>query len=167
LANSAPGATTGMFIALNTSLVGGKVQWPEFARLAARVGYRGTDLDLSAAIKEGLGATETLLAELKLKISFANLPVNATRGDEDAFEKGLETLEDQVKFAAKIGCSRMMVVIPPASQTPKEELRKRLLGRFQTVGQVLSNVQRAVRIRVSGAITISAGLGVPVHLADE
>ena len=38
LANSAAGAGTGMFIALNTSLTGGKVQWPEFARLAAKVG---------------------------------------------------------------------------------------------------------------------------------
>ena len=64
--------------------------------------------------------------------------MNATRGDEAAFTKGMETLEDQVKFAAGIGCGRMMVVIPPGSQTPKEELRKTLLGRFQTVGAVLA-----------------------------
>jgi hypothetical protein len=56
LANSAADADTGMFIALNTSLVGGKVQWPEFARLAAKVGYGGTDLNLSAAMKGGLEA---------------------------------------------------------------------------------------------------------------
>jgi sugar phosphate isomerase/epimerase len=127
-----------MFLALNTSLVGGKVQWPEFARLAAKVGYGGTDIDLPGATKEGLDATKALLAELKLKASFTNLPVNATRGDEAAFKKGMETLEDQVKFAAGIGCGRMMVVIPPGSQTPKEELRKTLLGRFQTVGAVLA-----------------------------
>ena len=138
LAGSADGASSGMFVALNTSLVGGKVQWPEFARLAAKVGYGGTDIDLPGATKEGLDATKALLAELKLKASFTNLPVNATRGDEAAFKKGMETLEDQVKFAAGIGCSRMMVVIPPGSQTPKEELRKTLLGRFQTVGAVLA-----------------------------
>ena len=138
LANSTVGAGSGMFLALNTSLVGGKVQWPEFARLAAKVGYGGTDIDLPAATKEGLDATKALLAELKLKASFTNLPVNATRGDEAAFKKGMETLEDQVKFAAGIGCGRMMVVIPPGSQTPKEELRKTLLGRFQTVGAVLA-----------------------------
>jgi sugar phosphate isomerase/epimerase len=138
LAKSMVGAGSGMFLALNTSLVGGKVQWPEFARLAAKVGYGGTDIDLPGATKEGLDATKALLAELKLKASFTNLPVNATRGDEAAFKKGMETLEDQVKFAAGIGCGRMMVVIPPGSQTPKEELRKTLLGRFQTVGAVLA-----------------------------
>jgi sugar phosphate isomerase/epimerase len=138
LAKSMVGAGSGMFLALNTSLVGGKVQWPEFARLAAKVGYGGTDIDLPGATKEGLDATKALLAELKLKASFTNLPVNATRGDEAAFKKGMETLEDQVKFAAGIGCGRMMVVIPPGSQTPREELRKTLLGRFQTVGAVLA-----------------------------
>jgi sugar phosphate isomerase/epimerase len=137
LSNTAVGAGTGMFIALNTSLVGGKVQWPEFARLAAKVGYGGTDLNLPAAMKEGLDATKALLAELKLKVSFTNLPVNATH-DEDAFQKGMEALEDQVKFAAGVGCSRMMLVIPPASQTPKAELRKTLLTRFRTVGPVLA-----------------------------
>jgi sugar phosphate isomerase/epimerase len=138
MAHGAAAAGTGMFLALNTSLVGGKVQWPEFARLAAKVGYGGTDIDLPAATREGLEATRSLLAELKLKPSFTNLPANPTRGDEAAFTKSMETLEDQVKFAAGIGCSRMMVVMPAGSQTPKEELRKTLLGRFQTVGAVLA-----------------------------
>src|ERR1039458_1994517 len=95
LANSAAGAGTGMFISLNNTLVGGKVQWPEFARLAAKVGYGGTDINLPGAMKEGLDATKALLAELKLKPSYTNLPVNATRGDDDAFKKGMEGLEDQ------------------------------------------------------------------------
>ncbi len=137
LANNAAGAGSGMFIALNTSLVGGKVQWPEFARLAAKVGFGGTDLNLSAAQKDGQDSTKALLSELKLKISFTGLPVNVTR-DEDAFKKGMETFEDQVKFAAAVGCSRTMVVIPPASETPKEELRNTLLGRFRTIGPVLA-----------------------------
>jgi len=137
VANRAAGADDGMFIALNPSLVGGKVQWPELARLAARVGYGGTDLSLSGAMKGGLEATRALLAELNLKVSFTGLPVNATRDDE-TFEKGMETFENQVKFAAGVGCSRMMVVMPPASDTPKEELRKTLLRRFRVVGPVLA-----------------------------
>jgi sugar phosphate isomerase/epimerase len=127
-----------MFIALNNTLLNGKVQWPESARLAARVGYGGTDINLAAAMKEGLDATKALLAETKLRPSFANLPVNVTRGDEDAFKQGMETLEDQVKFAAAIGCSRMMVVMPPSSQTPKETLRQTLKTRFEAIGAVLS-----------------------------
>src|ERR1035437_7662171 len=88
LANGAAAAGTGMFISLNNTLLNGKVQWPESARLAAKVGYGGTDISLAGAMKEGLDATKTLLTELKLKPSYANLPVNATRGDENAFKKG-------------------------------------------------------------------------------
>ena len=138
LANGAAAAGTGMFISLNNTLLNGKVQWPESARLAAKVGYGGTDISLAGAMKEGLDATKTLLTELKLKPSYANLPVNATRGDENAFKKGMETLEDQVKFAAAMGCSRMMVVIPPATETPKEEFRQTLKRRFEAIGAVLS-----------------------------
>jgi sugar phosphate isomerase/epimerase len=138
LSGTGRAANSGMYISLNSSLLGGKVQWPEFARLAAKVGYGGADINLAAAMKEGLEATQALLKELKLKPSFANLPVNATRGDDDAFKKAMDGLEDQVKFAAGIGCSRMMVVIPAGSQTPKEELRKTLKDRFTAVGAVLS-----------------------------
>jgi len=160
-ANSAQGAASGMFIALNTSLVGGKIRWPEFARLAAKVGYGGTDLDLAAAEKEGLDATKDLLAELKLKISFANLPVNPTRGDEEAFRKGMETFEDQVKFAAGVGCTRMMVVIPPASQTPKEELRKTLRGRFQSMEPVLAKHKVQCAFEFLGPLHFRQGLPYP------
>lgn len=160
LANSAVGAQTGMFIALNTSLVGGKVQWPEFARLAAKVGYGGTDLSLPTAMKEGLDATKRLLADLKLRISFTSLPVNPTR-DEDTFRKGMETLEEQVTFAAAVGCSRMMLVIPPASQTPKEELWKTLRGRFQTVGPVLAKYNVRCGFEFLGPLHFRQGLPYP------
>ncbi|MGA2150006.1 MAG: sugar phosphate isomerase/epimerase family protein [Bryobacteraceae bacterium] len=126
-----------MFIALNNSLVAGKVQWPDFARLAAKVGYGGTDINLAAANREGLDRTKALLAELKLRPSFTSLPVNATRGDDAAFRTGMEGLEEQVKFAAGIGCNRMMVTLPASSQTPKDELRKMLKDRFTAVGAVL------------------------------
>ena len=160
LATTSQGAASGMFIAMNTSLVGDKVRWPEFARLAAKVGYGGADLNLAAAEREGLDATKNLLAELKLKISFTNLPVNATR-DDDAFQKGMGTLEDQVRFAAAAGCSRMMIVIPPASQTPKEELRKTLLKRFQTVGPVLAKYDVRCGFEFLGPLHFRQGLPYP------
>src|SRR5690349_2919558 len=84
LVNGAWGAPKGMFVALNTSLTGGKAPWPEFARLAQRTGYGGTDVNLGGAMKEGLDATRSLLAELRLRTSFCSLPVNPTR-DEEAF----------------------------------------------------------------------------------
>ena len=54
LANRAAGAATGMYVSLHSSLVVGKVQWPETARLAAKVGFGGVDINLSAAMQEGL-----------------------------------------------------------------------------------------------------------------
>lgn len=137
MSRSAVGAGSGMYVSLNGSLVGGKVGWPEFARLAARVGYGGTDMNLAGAMKEGPEATRALLAELKLRVAFCNLPVTATR-DEDTFRKGMEGLEEAAKFAAATGCNRMVVVLPPSSDTPKEELRKTLKGRFTAVGKVLA-----------------------------
>ena len=131
------GAASGMYVSLNGSLVGGKVAWPEFARLAARVGYGGTDLNLAAAMKEGLEPTRALLAELKLRTAFCSLPVTATR-DEDTFKKGLEGLEEAAKFASGVGCGRMVVVFPASSQTPKQELRRTLKERYTAVGKVLA-----------------------------
>jgi sugar phosphate isomerase/epimerase len=161
LTNRAVAAGTGMFLALNTSLVGDKVKWPEFARLAAKVGYGGTDLNLPAAEREGLDPTKDLLSGLKLKVSFANLPVNPTRGDEDAFKKGMEGFEDQVKFAAAVGCPRMMVVIPPASQTPKEELRKTLLTRFRSMEPVLAEHKVRCAFEFLGPLQFRQGLPFP------
>jgi hypothetical protein len=112
--NVAAAAGSPMFVALNNTLLNGKVQWPESARLAAKVGYGGTGVNLGAAMKEGLNATRALFAETKLK----------PWASDEAFQKGMETLDEQVKCAAAIGCNRMMVVIPPATPTPRAELRR-------------------------------------------
>jgi len=136
LARRACGAGTGMFVSMNGSLTGGKAPWPEFARLAAKVGYGGVDLSLGPAMKEGVDATRALLAELKLRLSFSNLPGAPTR-DEEAFRKGMDGLEDAAKFSAAVGCNRMMVVMPPSSQVPKDELRKTLKDRFTEIGAIL------------------------------
>lgn len=127
----------GMFVALSSALTGNKVQWPEFARLAARVGYGGTDLSLGPAMKEGLDPTRGLLDGLKLRTSFCNLPVNVT-GAEDVFQRGMATLEDSAKFVSAVGCGRMMMVLPAASQTPADELRKTLKDRLTAVAVILA-----------------------------
>ena len=41
-----------MFVSLNSSLTR-QMEWKEFVQLAARLGYGGVDVDLSAARKEG------------------------------------------------------------------------------------------------------------------
>ncbi|MBV9611036.1 MAG: hypothetical protein JO091_01125, partial [Acidobacteriaceae bacterium] len=42
-----------MFLSLNSVLVGNRVPWPDFARLAARTGFPGTDVMLAAAMEDG------------------------------------------------------------------------------------------------------------------
>ena len=137
VANQAFGAPTGMYVSLNGSLTGGKVQWLEFVRLAAKVGYGGIDVNLGPAMKEGAEATRGLLAELKLRPAYCGLPVTPTR-DEETFKKGMDELDQAARFASAIGCNRMMMVLPAGSQTPKEELRKTLKGRLTAVAVILA-----------------------------
>ncbi|HWF48213.1 MAG TPA: sugar phosphate isomerase/epimerase family protein [Bryobacteraceae bacterium] len=141
------GARSSMFISLNGSLVGSvpgpngrpisAVGWPEFARLAAKVGYGGVDLNLKAAMADGEQATRTLLTGLKIKPGVSGFPAPVFGPDEAAFQEGLAQLPDAAKFVAAIGCPRMMVVLPPASKTPKAELRKIYKDRLVAVSEVL------------------------------
>ena len=135
-------AASGMYLSLNGSLTGGKVGWPEFARLAARTGYGGADVNLAAAMKDGPDATRGLFSELGFKASNAGLPVTFSR-DEETFRRGLAGLDEAAKFAAAIECPRLLGLLPPASQTPKAELRKVLKDRLAAVSGILlrSNVR--------------------------
>src|SRR6185503_16154127 len=129
--------STGMFLALNNALIGNKVQWPDSARLAARVGFGGIDLNLNAAMKEGLEPTRSLMESLKLRLSFCSLPVNVT-GAEDVYQRGLAGLEEVAKFVSGVGCGRMMMVLPTSSETPADELRKMLKERLTAVAEILA-----------------------------
>ncbi len=144
-------AKGGMYLSLNGSLTGGKVEWPEFARLAARVGYGGVDVNLGAAMKAGLPATKALFTEIKIKASNAGLPVNYTR-DEETFKHGLAGLDEAAQFAAAIGCTRMLGILPPASQTPKAELRPMLKDRLAAVSEVLLKSKVRVGLEFLGPL---------------
>ena len=111
--------------------------WPEFARLAAKVGYPGVDVDLGAAMKAGLDATNNLLEDLKLRPAAVNFPVEF-RKDDATFRKDLEKLGDASSFAAAIGCPRMVTWIMSSSKTPKAELRALYLRRFTAAADVLA-----------------------------
>jgi sugar phosphate isomerase/epimerase len=141
------GAGRRMFVSLNSSLVGVKtgpdgrsvpaVDWPEFVRLAARVGYGGADVNLGAARKEGVDATRALFSQARILPGVMSFPVVFTR-DEATFKSGLAGLDEAAKFAAAIGCPRMMTVLPPASETPKAELRKIYKDRLAAVSEILA-----------------------------
>ncbi|MBC7928740.1 MAG: sugar phosphate isomerase/epimerase [Bryobacteraceae bacterium] len=126
-----------MYISLQSTLTAGRVPWPEFARLAAKLGYMGTDVDGKRAQDAGLDATLTLLAQTRLKPAVVNLPVEF-RKDDAAFTESLKGLDEAGKFAAQIGCPRMTTWIMSSSDLPKEEQWKIFRDRFTQCGQILS-----------------------------
>jgi sugar phosphate isomerase/epimerase len=138
LASKSFGADHNMFLALNSVLISGRVPWPEFARLAARVGFPGTDVMLDAAMKQGVSATRDLLAELKIKPAVFDFPVEFRKVDA-TFTAGLPKLKQAAPFASAIGCPRMMTYIMPSSNTPKEELRATYKKRFTEAAGILAD----------------------------
>ena len=126
-----------MYLALNSTLVANRVQWPEFARLAAKVGFPGVDVAITPAMKEGLSATRALLDELKLRPSASSLPIE-WRKDDATFRGQLGALADAASFASAINCPRMVTYVMPSSETPAPELRQLYLERFQTIASVLA-----------------------------
>jgi sugar phosphate isomerase/epimerase len=130
-----------MFVSLNASLTR-QIEWLEFARLAATVGFGGVDVDLGAAQAQGAPATRMLLNSLRIAPGAIGLPVSFA-GDEIAYQSGLPKLEDAAMFAAVIGCPRMVAVLPPSSATPKPEFRALLKSRLTAIAKILqaSNVR--------------------------
>jgi sugar phosphate isomerase/epimerase len=127
-----------MYASLNGTLVaGGKVPWPEFARLAAKTGFKGTDVNIGAAMKAGAGETKKLLAELRLRPAVVGLPVEF-RKDDGAFERDIKGLDATARFAAEIGCPRMTTWIMSSSEIPKAELRAIYKRRFQACAEILA-----------------------------
>lgn len=127
----------GMYLSLNSTLLSDRVPWPEFARMAARVGFPGTDVMLETAMKAGVDSTKQLLAELNIKPAILNFPVEF-RKDDAAFRKSLANLQDAARFAAGIDCPRMITWIMPSSETPKEELRRIYKQRFTESARILA-----------------------------
>lgn len=127
----------GMFLSLNSVLLDGRVHWPDFARLAASTGFPGTDIMLDPAMKAGAPATNDLLKQLNLRPGIVEFPVKF-RDDDAAFETTLAKLDDQARFAADIGCPRMMTYILSSSDTPRDQLAATYRDRFQKSARILA-----------------------------
>lgn len=125
-----------MYLSLNETLVSGRVKWPEFAKLAASVGFPGVDIMLDAAMQAGPDATNDLLAQLHVRPAVINFPVEF-RKDYATFKAGLPRLESAARFAKAIGCPRMVTYIMSSSETPKDELRRIYKERFSESARIL------------------------------
>lgn len=130
------------YVSLNGSVTR-QMPWPDFARLASKLGYGGVDVNFNAAKTDGADATNALLKELKLHASVCNLPVPYASADEAAFQDAMKVLDENARFANAIGLNRMMVVLSPSSPTPKDERKKFLKDRLAAISEVLvrSNIR--------------------------
>jgi len=130
-----------MFVSMPPWAVARNVGWPEQARLAARVGYKGIDWAFGAAKAAGVTSTRALLAELGIVPTIVNLPMTGTLAPDDAaFDAQLAGLASDAAFAAAIGCSRFQLVLGPTTlpgQT-KEARWDQLRGRFARIGGVIA-----------------------------
>ena len=142
-----------MYPSLNSTLTLNRVPWPEFARLAARVGFGGVDVPLAAAMKEGAGATRALLDELKIRPAILTFPVEF-RKDDATFDRDMEELPRAAGFARDIGCPRMMTWLTSSSDTPKAELRALFKRRFTAAAAVLARYQVRLGLEFLGPLHI-------------
>jgi sugar phosphate isomerase/epimerase len=127
-----------MFVALNGTVVQGRVPWPEFAELAAKTGYGGVDIVLDRAMVAGVVNTKDLLARLRLQPAVVNLPVEF-RKDDAEFRASFAKLEDAGRFSAAIGCPRMTTWLLPSSELPKKEQRAIYVKRLGDCAKVLAH----------------------------
>lgn len=154
-------AAAGMFVSLNGALTAGKnVGWPEFARLAARVGYGGVDWSLGPAQAEGLARTQALFAELRIAPTITNLPLARPLpfgGEPAIFRDALPRLADDAAFSAAVGCHKMMVVLPATGPLPKDEYRKVVRDRIAAVAEVLQKSDTRLGLEFLGVPQFRAG----------
>jgi len=126
-----------MYVALNGTLTrGGKLSWPEFAKLAAKIGYPGTDVNLGPAMKAGINETRSMLYDLKLKPAVVGMPVDF-RKDDATFQEGLKKLPEACQFSLNLGCPRMTTWVMSSSERTKAEERKVLRDRFGACAKVM------------------------------
>ncbi|QNI30434.1 hypothetical protein H7849_14860 [Alloacidobacterium dinghuense] len=154
-----------MFLSLNSVLLQGRVPWPDFARLAAKIGFPGTDIMLSPAMQAGVTATNDLLCGLKIKPAVIDFPVEF-RKDDATFNASLTRIDAAAQFAAAIRCPRMITYIMPSSDTPKDELRQPISSGLQKV-PAFWRVTTSPRPRVSRSARIPQSAQIRIHLAHE
>jgi sugar phosphate isomerase/epimerase len=140
-----------MYVSLNGSLTR-QMAWPDFARLASKLGYGGVDVNFNAAKAEGADATRALLHDLNLTPAVCNLPVPYASSDEAAFQDALKQLDENAKFASAIGLTRMMAVLSPGSQMPRDERRKFLKDRITPVSEILGRSQIRLGLEFLGPL---------------
>jgi sugar phosphate isomerase/epimerase len=156
LARAALGATAfGLSCAHAGTTVARNVGWPEQARLAARLGYKGIDWPFGAVREAGVDATRALLAELNIVPTIVNLPMRDPLGaDNAAFEAQLPKLDEDAAFCRAIGCSRFQFVLSPTTLNGESKAERRLhvLRRLSMISTVLTKHEMRMGLEFLGPL---------------
>jgi sugar phosphate isomerase/epimerase len=145
----------GMFVSLPPWAVARNVGWPEQARLAARVGYRGIDWAFGPAKAAGVDVTRGLLAELGIVATITNLPMQNPLGGEDAaFDAQLAKLAEDAAFCRAIGCRRFQLVLGATTVDgqPKDARWAVVTRRLAAIGGVLARHDVSLSLEFLGPL---------------
>ena len=145
----------GMFVSLPPWAVARNVGWPEQAKLAGRVGYKGIDWAFGGARTAGVDATRAMLAEAGVTPTICNVPVqNALGGEDAAFDAQLPKLAEDAAFAKAIGCRRFMLVLPAVTVNgqSKDERWTVVQRRLSAIGKVLAPHDMRIGIEFLGPL---------------
>lgn len=156
-AASEPGA---MFVSLPPWAVARNVGWPEEARLAARVGYKGVDWPFGAVREAGVDATRALLTELDIVPTIVNLPMRDPLGpDAAAFEAQLPKLDEDAAFCREIGCSRFQFVLSPTTLNGETKSQRwtHVQRRLAAISAVLAKHEMRMGLEFLGPLVFRMG----------
>jgi sugar phosphate isomerase/epimerase len=148
-----------MFVSLNGAVARG-VSGADKIRFAARLMYGGVDWDLGPAKADGPDATRALFKDLKIAPTIVNLPMARPfpfGGEDAAFKEALKPLADDAAFVNAVGCTKMMLVLPASTATPKAEMRKLAVDRLSAVAAVLDKANVRLGIEFLGPLYFRTG----------
>ena len=162
-------APTGMFVSMPPWAVARRVGWPEQARLAARVGYKGIDWAFGPAKTAGVEVTRALLAELAIVPTIVNLPMRDPLGADDAaFEAQLPMLREDAAFCQAIGCSRFQFVLGPTTPNgqSKADRWSHVQGRLASVASILGEHDMRLGLEFLGPLVFRRRRGTDPSAPD-
>ena len=148
-------APSGMFVSMPPWAVARKVGWPEQARLAARVGYKGIDWAFGPAKAAGIQATQGLLTELAIVPTIVNLPMRDPLGPDDAaFDAQLAMLREDAAFCQAIGCSRFQFVLGPTTPNGQSKADRwaHVQRRLSSVASILAQHDMRLGLEFLGPV---------------
>lgn len=146
-----------MFKNLSPGAIGIQCGLIEGLDLAQQAGFAGADLNLTEAEQLGVERVRDAFAERGLVPGGWSFPVN-WRGNDVAFQAGLERLPHWAALAAELGCFRTTTWVPSSSGAlSRREHFRRVVTRFRQSAEILKEYGHRLGLEFIGPRTLRAG----------